>query len=460
MWHARLPRRDFIELCLGASKPVKAKLPRTDRVLVDDDGADFHVYWQHEAEVGYQLPNLVVSPDDESSTFLKVVIASPQAPSPLTALCRILTRNEAEAYFASDAFHSSHDVLPVMAALAMAEAVLHAEGRIGLRQITPAVCKRTLSYAWGRSLAMQIPFQSMERLPGRWIETYELVNSQSGLEPMRRTIDAAVGALVTVAELSKGARPEAAAVAMAHAIMAGDSHAKDAAWRDLARFLEDSISLDALSASTREERGSYLQQALRISHSNLGADRSVDAACAFIATQVAPGSLEHLDILRERAAPSVLMWYALYAALQSPNEVLSGQNGLGFRVLRDIARAEDRSSRPTADIAFAELKALERVGIDSVARKLGHAAELEVELVPFVTSSFTYHSKANKSRIENFNQQQLAFEPDQSVVPDSSVPTKARIARLLSSLEILVQELPDTSGETTTGAARKSRRNK
>lgn len=458
MWHASLSRREFTELCLGSFEPVRRKLQRVNRVLIEDVDAMVDAYWEREADAGYVLPSIIVTPDDVATLLLSVIV-SPQAPSPLSSLCRILTREEAKSYFADDGLVLEHDVLPAVAALAMAEAILHADGRIGLQQLTPAVCKRTLSYAWGRALAARVPATSIERLPSRWLDTYQLINQASGLDSIRRTISASVGALEAAAQLGKGAQPACPAGKMAYALMAGSRDSKDTAWRALADFLDDPIPLTTLSAATREERGSYLQQALRISRSASSEDTSVAAACAFLATQVAPGSLEHLEVLRGLAEPSVLLWYALYAVLQSPKEILSSQGGLGFRLLRDIARTDDHFSRPTADLAFGELKALERVGLDSVSRKIGHAGELEVELVPFVTSSFTFHSKSRQGRMESSNQQ-LSLEEEQFSVPDQSVPTKIRINRLLSSLAMLVQELPDTKVEAAGGSSRKNRKTK
>jgi hypothetical protein len=164
--------------------------------------------------------------------------------------------------------------------------------------------------------------------------------------------------------------------------------------------LDHQVSLESLAAGTREERGTYLQQALRTASAGNLCDE-VAAACAFLATQIAPGSLEHLEVLRGTGSAAVVLWYAMYAALQSPNEILSTQNGVGHRVLRDIAREEKRMSRPSADIAYSELKALERLGLESMARKFGHVGEVEVELVPFVTSSFSYHPKGTRPRSDS-----------------------------------------------------------
>ena len=68
---------------------------------------------------------------------------------------------------------------------------------------------------------------------------------------------------------------------------------------------------------------------------------------------------------------------------------MTGLPGVGQRVLRELAAISDPVSRPSADIAFTELRVLERVGIETMALRFGHVGEVEVELVPGVTSSFT-----------------------------------------------------------------------
>ena len=86
-------------------------------------------------------------PEGNLQTMLTSICAMAQTPSPLTAICHILTVHEARSYFAADRPSFRVDILPVVTALAMAEALALSEGRITLRQVTPAICKRTLSYA-------------------------------------------------------------------------------------------------------------------------------------------------------------------------------------------------------------------------------------------------------------------------------------------------------------------------
>lgn len=459
MWHARLSRREFIELCLGSQRAVEGKLQRA--TTISTDAFSIHAYWQRESDIAYLFPNLVVVPDGELDALFTTINASSIAPTPITSICRVITQSEATQYL--DASHAtvSNEVLPLAVALSMAEAALHSDGRIGISQVNASMCKRTLSYAWGRALAHHSYPEAFSILPKRWLEVHQIINSEPPSNVLQRTVASTIHALEATTKLRHGIPAESRAGAMAYALSTRDEHVVDAAWRELARFLRVlPPSLGQLATATREERGTYLQLALReaksVPETDIESSEVASAACAFIATQVAPGSLEHFELLRSSGRPDALLWYALYAALQSPNEVLTGQHGLGRRLLRDIVWIEDQLDRPRADIAFAELKALERVGIASVARKLGHISEVEVELIPFVTSSFTYLTRSQ--RVRDHAQQQLSLESEQETSRRVKPSTKVRMTQLLAQLMALVNEIPEKQPDPPSYGRQKSRK--
>ncbi len=193
--------------------------------------------------------------------------------------------------------------------------------------------------------------------------------------------------------------------------------------------------LDCFAAATREERGLYLQSALKLMPQSASVQRDERiAVCAFLATQVAPGSLEHLELLKINGTPGMVLWYALFAALQAPIDIVTGLPGVGQRVLRELAAPSDPVGRPTADIAFSELRVLERVGIETMARRFGHVGEVEVELVPCVTSSFSLHGR-NRARLEP---EQLPLEVEQP-----TVSPKARMQQLIGLLADTLRDMPE-----------------
>lgn len=458
MWHIQFTRRDFIEFWLGSNKNIENKAQKVTGFSTSIAGsAEVHAYWQLEPSASYMFPNLLIVGDDDISDLFTTINSSPQAPAPVSAFCRVLTAKEAENYFVSPPMDLSENILSAVVSLSMAEAVLHSEGKISWRQLSPAACKRTLSYAWGKALAARAPAESFQKLPSRWTDTYSRINSQSVIESVRRTIAGAIGPLSAYAKLAIGLPPLDQAGGLAYALQQKDKKAIGTYWKQVCKVFDSQISLDELSKSTREERAAYLQQALRLAK-NSDTDEFAASACAFIATQVAPGSLEHLDLLRQSGNPSVVFWYALYAALQAPNEIMSAQSGLGYRVYRDIARTEEHLSEPSADISFDELKAIERSGIDSFSKKFGHTNEVEVELIPLVTSSFTYYSKHYKN--SRYDSSQQALPESEAYSPPRYTSPKNQIEHVISQLLQISRDIPDGDEYRSPGSYRRATKKK
>lgn len=452
MWNARLSRRELIELMLGGNKPLNLEVKRATGGVMDGDPRAFQAFWESEPLTGISPPNMIVVPEGTDADLLGALNASPQAPTPITALTRVLNYGEAQALFSTSPLNRTDEALYLCVALSMVEAVVHSEGRANLRQVTPAFCKRTLSYAWGRALAVCAPEAAMTMLPSRWVEAYALINVATPSQSIRTTVGSLEKVLSTCAQISLGVQPPGVVGELAFSIFLKNREAQERAWQELARVIGVSSPLGSLASATREERGTYLQKALKTAGSGV-TDDSVFAACAFLATQVAPGSLEHLEVLRATAHTSIVFWYAMFAALQAPLAIMSGNGGLGIRVLRDMSKIDDQMARPTADIAFTELKLLERLGIDNLSRKFGHIGEIEVELIPLVTSSFSYHSRSLKTRHEP-EPQQLSIDIESNPLRENS--TKALLGQAVALMAELVRKLPDADVPNRSNAKRSS----
>lgn len=437
MWNTKLTRRELIELVIGARKLHELKLQRGSGVLFEEDPSLYYAFWNQEPTVSLPLPTLVVVPDNGIADLLIAFNSTPQAPTPVTAFFRLLTRQEASVLFDKSLLNITHDVNAAIAVLAMAEAVVHTDGRLSLRQLTPAICKRTLSYAWGIALCAQVPASALEGLPSRWLDTYSIVNASTPIPAVKSTVGSLISPLGMCAQLAMGIKPDSVVGKLAFATLNKERALQEQSWQELASMWGSPLSLQAIAGATREERGSYLQGALKQLATKSLPDGA--AAAAFLATQIAPGSLEHFELLKVAGSPNVALWYAMFAALQAPGEVLAGTNGVGHRLVRDLTVADDPISRPTADLAYHELKVLERAGLDVIGRKLGHLGEIEVELIPRVTSSFSFHTRI---RPKNDTESQLSFDMDVDA-PERVISNKARFRQLLGLMSDLVRDMPD-----------------
>lgn len=435
MWNTALTRKELVELVIGARKIDDLNLSRVTGIKPGGDQTLFYAYWQEQPIATLPLPNLLVAPANSIADLLVALNASPVAPSPITALCRILTREDASDLFQESLLDTKQDVSVAILALAIAEAVLLAEGRLVPRQATPAICKRTLSYAWGKGLSIQLPPRLMQELPQRWADTYASLNVTAAHSSFQSVVSDLMGPLGICAHLAMGLKPPGTLGELAYSTFHGDASQQQQIWQRLSAQLEEQWSLRDIATATREERGLYLQSALRLMPQSASVQRDERiAVCAFLATQVAPGSLEHLELLKINGTPAMVLWYALFAALQAPIDIVTGLPGVGQRVLRELTASLDPVSRPTADIAFAELRVLERAGIETMARRFGHVGEVEVELVPGVTSSFSLHGR-NRARSEP---EQFSLEADQP-----SLSSKARLQQLIGLFIDTVRDMPE-----------------
>ncbi|WP_457329253.1 hypothetical protein [Rhizobacter sp. P5_C2] len=440
MWNTALTRKELVELVIGARKIDDLNISRVTSINPGVDQTLCYAYWQEQPISTLPLPNLLIVPGSTISALLVALNASPTAPSPITALCRILTREEASDLFQESLLDTKQDVSVPILALAIAEAVLLADGRLLPRLVTPAICKRTLSYAWGKALSIQLPARMMQELPQRWTETYAGLNTTATPGSFQSVVSDLMGPLGICAHLAMGLKPPGTLGELAYSTFHGNASEQQQIWQHLSTQLGDRWSLRDIAAATREERGLYLQSALKLMSQSGSTQRDERVAvCAFLATQVAPGSLEHLELLKINGTPAMVLWYALFAALQTPNDIVAGIPGVGQRVLRELTAISDPVSRPTADIAFAEFRVLERAGIETMARRFGHVGEVEVELVPHVTSSFSLHGR-NRARAEP---EQLPLDTEQ---PTESA--KARLQQLIGLMIDIVQDMrEDQSSE-------------
>ena len=101
----------------------------------------------------------------------------------------------------------------------------------------------------------------------------------------------------------------------------------------------------------------------------------------YIASRLAPGSLEYFRILRpmEQHLPGVLVWYGICAALQG-DDFIASSGGLGRRLHRDLSAGPTFPQRPRADISVWDLEVFARS--ESTPLSLLGSGSFDVELMP------------------------------------------------------------------------------
>jgi hypothetical protein len=394
MWMASLGKREFLETIAGgpSADTIAAASEFSGKCALRGIQGRIATIWRNPPGDGHSLPILAVAQESQIRDLLAALNARPKAVSPFTAFCRIIDYHQAEVYLDRTVSHRSTAFVEAVGLLSMVEAQLLSEGQIKARRVSPAAARRTLSFVWGRGIASGLSLMELETLTGRWLEAYELCNALNSSEINMPSVEYVLPVLTTVCGLLENELPFKPIDRLIAAIMNSDARAMDSAWREASDYFSINVSLQSIESAPREERGAYLQRLFKGDHRPGISDQG--AAQGFLATQVAPGSLEHLDIVLGQGGPEAAFWYVLFAALQKPHAILNAFGGLGWRIARDVRDCETLDRSPRADIALDELRLLARANTDDLMSKVGHSNEIEIELLPGISAAFRFSRSA------------------------------------------------------------------
>lgn len=456
MWQATVSRRELLEVVLSGKKPVRSHFEQEISLEAAYPlNRDVLMVWSEEPNLRPVLPSLVIVGDNERDAIFAQINSNPGGPSPFTAFCRVLMESEVRLFSRVRKNDGDSAVIEGLVGVAFCEAMIHAGGVLHPVDLSPAICKRTVAFAWAKGLANGIPVEALEGLIDNWFEALHLCSGAERAPGMKLAVDSAIPIFMVATSLYFGMPLNDPVGQLCEALIQNDDMALQKQWRILSNRLKKSISLREIEEFAREERGSYLQFALSaLADSD---DWMSAALCGFLATRVSPGSFEHLEFLMQHGGRRIAMWYSFFAALQQPRGVLGFSGGLGSRVVRDISRTESIKERPTADVSLGELRVLARGGMESMARRLSHSNEIEIEILPLLNCSFRFNIKQMKQH-DLFDKNGLEQGPTIQAEPLPQSPIE-QINSIIRSLEKLGKNIPDLNEnhfKTTPRRARKS----
>lgn len=455
MWQARVSRRELLEIVVSGKKFAKFKF---DEIFSLDAALplnrDVIMLWDVEPALRVTLPSIIIVDDSERDALFAQINSNPGGPSPLTAYCRVLIESEARIIFKARSNTGERSAIDALVGVSFCEAMIHSGGVLHPLDLSPAICKRTVAFAWCRGLANGLPASALEDIIDNWFESRRLCNGTEHATGMKFTVDSAIPIFRVATALFLGIPADNPILSLCEALIEDNYIDLQRHWRLLSARLSKNVSLEEISESAREERGAYLQFALAsLSDSD---DWINSALCAFLATRVSPGTFEHLEFLIERGGHNVAMWYCFFVGLEQPRGILGFFGGLGSRVARDITRTERVEERPTADVSLSELRVLARGGLDGMSRRLGHSNEIEVEIMPLLNCSFRFNNKS-------IRQQEMFEESSSDLTTATSskltpLSPSEQIESIIRALEDLGKSLPIKKSDQFKTAPRRVRR--
>jgi hypothetical protein len=339
-----------------------------------------------------ELPRVIVVNDEVEDDFLAWISAYGQWLRPLTAYCRVVSTRDAEFQLdgeTRDSWHEqkSFELANASAGLLLCEAYSYLNVNDNISQLPAIAVERTFSFVMARAAYLANGSKdSVSDLFAKW----RRMRVYSGFDMPEEAAEALIGAwdalLSTFWGESLVDHPKSRYSVDPQIIdfcrtIAERGEPSFHAWKALTEpFPGLDHALDEMRG-TREHRVTTLQRAQRVL---VDAPSSLRAPVVFgyLASLMAPGTLEHIDVVRNmslrQSAP--LYWYGVFAGLPRESKVLLEGAGLARRIMRDVVRPHSIFDRPTCDVALKEFEVMSRLGdIESVIPVL-RPGYLEIEL--------------------------------------------------------------------------------
>lgn len=441
MWQATLTSEDFLTYWLGDPTALESRLKQCPGISLNPKSSKgvVEIYWNEYPLSSIYHPILIVSSENDSFSFLQKFNALPSGINPVTSLTRIMTPQEVSSYSKVVNSGINNSVTHLIVAISFVEAICHSNLALNLKQLTIPDLKRTLSFVWAKGLFNQIPDITLNQIPVRWEHTQMLIHNHSeDSKTELRVIPACINILKTCETILNSKGPKYSYENLAYALINKDKNATNIEWIRILKTIDIDLELASFHKLPREERSNILLKYL--SHGTKDEPIDYFIGAAFIATQVSPGTMEQLENLFRHCPVDVVFWYALFSAILYPKDILSFNNGLGLRLLRDIESSESYFESPKADISYNELATIRNIDLSYVSNSFGHRNEVLVELVPLITSSFTLSkrsiSKVHSKSIDN-------HKDDENFKSIAERAFREDLKKAVNQLYRIIKSMPD-----------------
>ena len=321
--------------------------------------------WPHssgESPRKARLPPLIAIDRERQREFFAWVSTFLTDLSPFTAHCRVVDPSDLARVESLDEREPSlAGVEGASVALILVEAKLAGEPSPGL-----GLCRRSLSYALARSVALGAAAEAEDQVAESWLRLQQRAaptRPLSKLDSLRR-VWREVARLTapertTQLDLGVAGGPRTLPAACRELFSAGE--VQRASWTSLVQGDLELTEAPKSMEGSREDRVTVLERSIaRLRRLPNGEGSEKAFAAGYLASRVAPGSIEHLPLVVSSAQEfaGAEYWYALAAGLSKHSDARAFSRGVGGRLLRDLLRRESLSASPEADVSIPELDVL------------------------------------------------------------------------------------------------------
>jgi hypothetical protein len=396
MFYVRCNRKEFAKFIAAKSAAILRKSIETSKIEtfeVEED--EILLCWNCSPERDFILPHVVVVNENSFIDFLAWIASYFREFEPFTSQCRVLTARRAETAFQQVQANWADANQLIDIALIFAEVAAYSIGNQD--RIPFSTYERSLSFAISKALRQYGEFNLTEPkllhiLEDSWTKAREL----AGEPPLGLDSKAVREVWGIVLQSNSDSRniddKENWEFSKSLRVFRREGYLDKRFLQEIPTGLDfHRAALFEIDDRSREERVLAFEEAAKgLTSSDRLPQRTRAFLLGFIASRIAPGTLQHISVLFPYADKNreCLLWFGVFAGLSVGNDISSFSQGLGWMLRRELERTSHLTERPTCDISldefliFSQSTRSKRNGIRSTSNGI-----LKIEIYPLVSTN-------------------------------------------------------------------------
>lgn len=406
MWFASTNRKSLLDLIGGIDPYLALNVKSSNSIKSDFIGnEELLLIWHNKPTVISSLPEMIWVKSQKVDDFLAWTSTYLSGLQPFTAFCRVLDCDVVNEILLRKKTKSFEKIQGACVGVVIGESVT-LNGNRDLNAITPTSILSTYSFAMARAFALGIVPENNDTITMRWLNARKLTKQSTRVLGAEKMQDVwAVLRLLGMGKLTKKNKmkytEDILTVFDSCCELARTNSISAKTWGKLTNNIVSHVEFDTQMKGAIEKRVLWFEKCSNAIQKEYRNKQTIGAfLCAFLVSQIAPGSMKYIELLRPllRDFPSVIVWYGLCAGISSKTMVYDYERGLGRRILRDLQHCDPIYGKPMCDVSLDELRVLSRSELPNMQiRSISHM-HLMVEIAPGIMTAVAWPPHLNNEQ--------------------------------------------------------------
>ncbi len=454
MWTKSATRKELAEVLSSGRLPSRNGLHESEPSLSVLTGWDeIELLWNEDPTRDRRPPAAIIAERREQRELLAWLSTYAPWVRPVTAYSRISDRQTAAELLAVKPSPRLGRLEDACLGVIVGETATYVGKKKELRNVTHRACLSTLSFSIARAAGFGFNKGLISEIEEKWSRSRTLV----GGSPLPIEASSLQVVWSVIRHLSGGefslplSEPVPPLILDACSQILQNGAVGEPEWLAMTRAIPGLAPLREVLKGPREDRLSLFEHLVEgASESTAARNPSTEFLCAYVASSISPGTLDHLHALFPylNTFPTLLIWYGLCAGLSSRAGLGPALNGLVRRVSRELVREEHFLQNPTSDIGFNELELMSTSAREWGDLRTSAPGQIVVELLPLINSHY------RSPRLEGTDAPSGEIEPALSELASLLDRTRESITRFRRAAGLT----QSTSWDADSDKKRKSRR--